>query len=271
MGDRLRGRAALVTGGTSGIGAATARLFAAEGAKVAVVGRDETRGREVAESCGGGAVFIRADVTREAEIAAAIAGAIEAFGALDILFNNAGGRTAGDLEDVTEDGFRAAMDLNLGSAVFGMKHAAPHMKARGWGRIINNASIAGLRTDYGGYLYSAAKAGVAQITRMAGMRLAPYGITVNSISPGGIATPIFFGGSDIADEIGREHAAAKMRKLEANLARATPALKAGRPEDIAEAALFLASEGGRFVNCHDLVVDAGMVAGGRTDYSANRP
>jgi NAD(P)-dependent dehydrogenase (short-subunit alcohol dehydrogenase family) len=158
------------------------------------------------------------------------------------------------------------MSLLLASVVFGIKHATPLMKAQGWGSIINNSSVAALRSHMGGYLYSIAKAGVTQATRMAGMELGHYGISVNCISPGGIATPIFFGGSGRAAGMAPGHVEASMAKLQNNLAKATPILKSGLPKDIAAAALFLASDEGHFVNCHDLVVDAGMTFGGRTNY-----
>jgi NAD(P)-dependent dehydrogenase (short-subunit alcohol dehydrogenase family) len=265
---RLRDKVALITGGTSGIGEATVDLFASHGALVAVVGRDQTRGEAIAARHGERARFIRADVSMEADIRAAVDHTVAAFGGLDILFNNAGGLTKGGIEDITTEDFRAGTDLLLGSVVFGMKHAVPHMRAKGWGRVINNASVAGQRGDMGQYLYSAAKAAVAHITRMAGLELAKHGITVNAISPGGIATPIFYGGSQVADTLDAAHNEAKMRKLTGNLANATPALRSGHPIDIANAALFLASDEGAFVNCHDLVVDAGMIAGGRTFYGA---
>ncbi len=150
------------------------------------------------------------------------------------------------------------MDLLVGSVLFGIKHAAPVMKEQRSGAIINNSSVAALRTGLGGYLYSAAKAAVTQLTRVAGMELGAYGVTVNAISPGGIATPIFYGGSAAARALDPEHDAAKMRKLTRNLGNATPLKRAGTPADIAHAALFLASDDGAFVNCHDLVVDAGM-------------
>jgi NAD(P)-dependent dehydrogenase (short-subunit alcohol dehydrogenase family) len=268
MDNRLQDKVALITGGTSGIGEATVDLFARHGANVVVVGRDQARGEAIAARHGERARFIRADVSSEAGIKTAVDGTFAAFGRLDILFNNAGGPTKGGIEDITTEDFHEGMDLLLGSVIFGMKHAVPHMKAKGWGRIINNASIAGHRGDMGQYLYSAAKAAVAHITRMAGLELARHGITVNAISPGGIATPIFYGGSQVADTLEAAHNEAKMRKLKANLAHATPSLRSGHPIDIANAALFLASDEGAFVNCHDLVVDAGMIAGGRTYYGA---
>jgi NAD(P)-dependent dehydrogenase (short-subunit alcohol dehydrogenase family) len=265
MPHRLTGRVALVTGGTSGIGAATVELFVAEGASVVFTGRAEEAGREIAARLGENATFFRADVMREEEIAASVDHTVSTYGRLDILFNNAGGPSFAGIETVTREEFHHAMDLLLGSVVFGIKHAAPRMRAQHFGRIINNSSVAAAQTDYGGYLYSAAKAAVNQVTRMAGMELARHGITVNSISPGGIATPIFYGGSDVARGLDPEHDAAKLRKLTENLAKATPLRRAGLPEDVAHAALYLAAEGG-YVNCHDLVVDAGMSAGGRSDY-----
>ncbi|MFM8754244.1 MAG: SDR family NAD(P)-dependent oxidoreductase [Phenylobacterium sp.] len=264
---RLDGKVAVITGGTSGIGEATVELFVAEGANVMIVGRNADKGAGMVDALGGSARFHRADVRSEAEIQAAIEAAVQAFGGLDILFNNAGGGTQGNVTDFTEAQFDDAMRLLLSSTLYGMKHAAPHMIARGRGAIINNSSVAALQAHRGGYLYSIAKAGVTQATKLAGMELGPKGITVNCISPGGIATPIFFGGSERAVKMEEAHVAASMAKLERNIARATPLLKTGYPRDIATAALFLASDDGRFVNCHDLVVDAGMTFGGRPDYT----
>ena len=266
MTARLQGRVALITGGTSGIGEATVRLFVAEGAQVVFAGRNAARGQAIAGALGDHAGFVQADVTREEDIAAAIAHTVERYGRLDVLFNNAGGPTPGELEDVTEEQFGYAMNLLVGSVVFGMKHAAPVMQAQGRGAIINNASVAALRAHMGEYLYSMAKAAVTHATRMAGMRLGPHGITVNSISPGAIATPIFFGGSGHASTMEAGKRDAKLAKLTNNLTKANPLRRSGLPDDIARAALFLAGEDGAFVNCHDLVVDAGMIAGGRTNY-----
>lgn len=263
---RLKGKVAVVTGGTSGIGEATVNLFVEEGAKVVLVGRNAAAGGSIVERLGANAHFVAADVTREAEIGNAIEEAVSHFGRLDILFNNAGGSSRGDVDTVTQENFDQAMALLLGSVVFGMRHAAPIMKAQGYGRIINNSSVAALRTHMGGYLYSMAKAGVTQATKMAGMALGRHGVTVNCISPGGIATPIFFGGSAAASDLEAAHLEAKMAKLEGNLAKATPLQKSGYPSDIAYAALYLASDDARFVNCHDLVVDAGMTAGGRNNF-----
>jgi NAD(P)-dependent dehydrogenase (short-subunit alcohol dehydrogenase family) len=150
--------------------------------------------------------------------------------------------------------------------LFGIRHAAPIMKAQGRGAIINNSSVAALRGHMGGYLYSIAKAGVTRATQLAGMALGPHGVTVNCISPGAIATPIFYGGSRAADQLTPQHAEARLAKLTRNLAKATPLGRSGLPRDIAQAALVLASDEGAYVNCHDLVVDGGMTAGGRTSF-----
>jgi NAD(P)-dependent dehydrogenase (short-subunit alcohol dehydrogenase family) len=266
MTDRLKDKVAVITGGTSGIGEATVELFIAEGAKVVIVGRNADKGRQMAAHHGASAMFVSADVRQEAQIAAAIETAVQRFGRLDCLFNNAGGPSAGGVESVTHDNFTDAMELLLGSVVFGIKHAAPIMRGQGRGAIINNSSVAAVRTHMGGYLYSMAKAAVVQATRMAGMELGRHGVTVNSIAPGGIATPIFYGGSLAASQLEPEHAQAKLDKLTRNLAKATPLQRSGLPADIAAAALFLASDEGAFVNCHDLVVDGGMIAGGRSNY-----
>lgn len=264
---RLHGKVALITGATSGIGAATARLFHAEGARVMISGRSQTRATALTDELGKGADHIIGDIRSEAFIAEAIAKTAEKFGGLDILFNNAGGPTTGDIETVTEGDYRDAMDLLFGSVLWGIKHAAPLMKAKGAGAIINNSSVAALRCHMGGYLYSAAKAAVTHLTRLAGMELGRHGVTVNSISPGGIVTPIFLGGADRADRMPAAESSARMAEIAAAIDKGTPLLRAGGPEEIARAALYLASEEGRYVNCHDLVVDAGMTAGGKTRYA----
>jgi len=259
MPGRLDNKVAVITGATSGIGEATARLFVAEGARVVVAGRSAERGERLAAELGEQAFFFRADVMHEAEIGAVIDAAVARFGQLDCLFNNAGAATPGELDTITEEQFDFGMKLLVGSVMFGIKHAARAMQARG-GSIINNSSIAAHRLGQGGALYSAAKAAVSHVTRIAGAKLGPSGIRVNSISPGAIATPIFWGGSAKAQTLSAEDNARKLAKLEGNLARATPLTRSGVANDIAYAALFLASDEGSFVNAHDLVVDGGRIA-----------
>jgi NAD(P)-dependent dehydrogenase (short-subunit alcohol dehydrogenase family) len=260
MSGRLEGKVAVITGGTSGIGEASAEVFAAEGAKVVIAGRSEAKGAALADRLGKNVVYQRTDVVNDGEIKALIDQTVSRFGRLDCLFNNAGGPSRGTLETVTPEDFMYSLNLLLGSVVFGIKYAVPVMKSQGSGCIINTSSIAALRTGQGQYLYSAAKAAVTHLTRVAGVELGPFGIRVNCISPGAIATPIFWGGSEVANTLDPAVNERKMGKLIKNLAKATPLMAAGLAKDIATAALFLASDEGRFVNCHDLVVDGGRTA-----------
>ena len=227
MSRRLDNKIVIITGGTSGIGEATAEVFAAEGARIIIAGRSEQKGAQIAARLGENVLYHRTDVTKEEDIKALINVAVERFGRLDCLFNNAGGPDRGTLETVTMEDFTYSMTLLLGSVVFGLKYAAPVMKAQGSGCIINNSSVAAIRTGQGGYLYSAAKAAVTQLTKVAGVQLGPYGIRVNCISPGAIATPIFWGGSQKAQTLSPEENARKMEKLKLSLAKATPLPKAG--------------------------------------------
>jgi len=260
MSGRMEGKTAVITGGTSGIGEATAEVFVAEGARVIIAGRSEEKGQRLADRLGKNAIYQRADVTREEDIQGLITSAVDRFGRLDCLFNNAGGASRGTLETVTQEDFDYSMNLLLGSVVFGIKHAAPVMKGQGSGSIINTSSVAAIRSGQGGYLYSVAKAAVTHLTRLCGLELGPFGIRVNAISPGAIATPIFWGGSERANTLSEEDNERKMEKLKKSLARATPLPRAGLAEDIAYAALYLASDQGSFVNCQDIVVDGGRTA-----------
>lgn len=260
MTGRLQDKVVIITGATSGIGEATARRFAAEGARLVLAGRSVDKGEALARELGGETIFQRTDVMHEADIAALVDKAVERFGRLDCLFNNAGAGERSSVESVTEEQFAEVMRLLVGSVVFGMKHAARVMKPQGGGSIINNSSIAAHRINQGGYLYSGAKAAVSHLTRLAGAELGPHGIRVNAISPGAIATPIFWGGSARAHTLSDEENRQKLEKLQRNLAHATPTPRAGLADDIANAAVFLASDEAGYVNCHDLVVDGGRIA-----------
>lgn len=266
MPNRLDGKVCLITGGTSGIGEATVELFVAEGAKVLFTGRNADKGGEMEKALGPNARFFQADVTDEQQVKASIDEAVARFGRLDCLFSNAGGRTGGTVDTITQGDFTHAMNLLLGSVLFGYRYAAPVMSAQGGGSIISNASVAGYRSHMGGYLYSIAKAAVVHSARIAAVQLGVHNIRVNTISPGSIATPIFLGGSDIAAGMEGEKVAAKMDKLAGNLSRANPLHQSGFPKDIAYGALYLASDDSRFVTGHDLVIDGGMLAGGRTNF-----
>lgn len=257
---KLNGKVAVITGGTSGIGEATAELFVAEGAKVVISGRSTEKGQAIADRLGDNCRMITADIMSEADIRKTIDHAVEQFGGLDILFNNAGGPTKGEVLDVEAEDIHYAMDLLFTSAVLGIKHAVPHLEAGGGGSIINNTSIAAIRDAQGNLIYSAVKAALTHYTKLAGTRLGPKGIRTNCISPGAIATPIFYGGSQRANTLSDEENARKMEKMAKNLAHATPLQKTGWPQDIAMGALYLASDDSRFVTSHDLVIDGGRTS-----------
>ena len=260
MTNRLNGKVALITGGTSGIGAETARLFASEGAKVLIVGRSKEKGQALAEDLGENVIYEMADITKEEDIKNSVKATLKHFNQLDILFNNAGGPVGAGIENVTQKDIDYGVHLLLASVILGIKYAIEPMKAIGGGSIINNSSIAALRYRQGDPLYAALKAGVTHYTRVAGVELGPHNIRVNSISPGAIATPIFYGGSQRANELTKEENERKMEKLRDNLAKAVPLKRSGLPIDIAEAALYLASDAGSFVTCQDIIVDGGRTA-----------
>ncbi len=260
MTNRLQDKIAIVTGGTSGIGEATAELFVDEGAMVVLTGRSQEKGQAIADRLGENAHYLCADVSREKDIADTISHPVEKFGKLDILFNNAGGPVGGTVDNISAADINYGVDLLLSSVILGIRYAVEPMKANGGGVIINNTSIAALRYRQGNFLYSALKAGVTHYTRLAGVELGPLGIRVNCISPGAIATPIFWGGSAIANTKSDEDNERKLAKLKASLAQATPLPRSGLPEDIAQAALYLASDAGSFINSHDLVVDGGRTS-----------
>jgi NAD(P)-dependent dehydrogenase (short-subunit alcohol dehydrogenase family) len=257
---RLDGKVAVITGATSGIGLHTAEIFVAEGAKIVIAGRRAPEGEALAKKLGANCIFRQTDVTVEAQMKALIALSVEKFGRIDCLFNNAGGPAQiGGIEGLDVDRFDAAMATLLRSVMLGMKHAAPHMKKQGSGSIINNGSIAGRLAGFSSSIvYGAAKAGVIHLTKCVAMELGESNIRVNSISPGVIATGIFGKALGLSVEAA-ERTPAVMREVTKT---AQPIPRAGLPEDIAHAAVFLASDESSFINGHDLVVD-GAITGGR--------
>ncbi len=260
MTRRLENKVVAITGGTSGIGEATAELFIAEGAKVVIAGRSENKGAEIVSRLGTNSAYCKTDVMKESDIKSMIDFTVEKFGRLDCLFNNAGGPDISTYDSVTPENFNYFMNLLLASVMFGIKHAAPVMIAQGSGCILNNSSIAAIRMGQGGYLYSAAKAAVTHVTKLAGVELGRHGIRVNAISPGAVATPIFWGGSQISNTMTDEQNTKKMERLKQNLTKATTLPRGGLDMDVAYAALYLASDEGSYITCHDLVVDGGRTS-----------
>lgn len=257
---RLDGKVTIVTGATSGIGRRTVEVFAREGARVIATGRREALGRSLEQTVGKErCLFVRADATQETDVKAMIDAALSTWGRLDCLFNNAGGPApVGGIETIPVDGFDAAMATLVRSVMLGMKHAAPVMMKQGSGSIINNGSVAGRRAGYStSMIYGAAKAAVNHLTVCAAMQLGEKNVRCNSISPGGIATGIFAKALGLAPDKADSYAEA----MKAGMAKNQPIPRAGSVDDIANAALFLASDESSFVNGHDLVVDGGLVGG----------
>ena len=260
MPGRLEGKVALITGGCSGIGLGTVELFIAEGAKVVAADLQDEKGRTLEQRFPGRLAYAHCDVTCEADIAAAVARAASEFGGLDVLFNNAGtGGMMGGAAEMTAEGWDATFALLVRGPALGMHHALPLMKARGKGSIINTASIAGLEAGWGPLAYSTAKGAVIHMTRCAAAELSPLGIRVNAICPGLIATSIF--GTAIG--LPRDAADQMAARVAENAAAAQPIAKPGLPEDIAKAALYLASDDSAFVTGIHLVVDGGVTVGSR--------
>jgi NAD(P)-dependent dehydrogenase (short-subunit alcohol dehydrogenase family) len=255
---RLKGKVALITGGASGIGEATARLFVEEGAAVMLADLDDERGQRLAGELGSRAGYVHTNVSREADVKAAVDETCKRFGQLDCIFNNAGyAGVGGKIEDVTAEGFDATIGVLLRGVFLGMKHAAPVMKRQGAGSIISTASVAGLRTGLGPHIYSAAKAAVIHLTHSVAMELGESGVRVNCICPGGIATPIFGKSLGLTPEKAEEI----IPLMKGVLENMQPIKRPGVPEDIARAALWLASDDSSFVNGHALVVDGGVIGG----------
>lgn len=262
MAQALAGKVAVITGSTSGIGAGTARLFVAEGASVVIAGRRHDKGEQLAGLLGEAASFIRADVAVEADVEAMIGHALARFDRLDCLVNHAGaGSQRAGIADVDPADFDAAIAIHLRGAFLGMKRAAPVMIAQGSGNIINGASINGTRAGLGGHSYSAAKAAVIHLTRCAAVELGEKGIRVNSLSPGPIATGIFGKGAGLAPDDADRQTDLAEAAIAAVLPRWQPLPIVGSVDDIAQAALFLASDASRLISGHNLVVDGGISAG----------
>lgn len=267
MSHRLTGKVAMITGGCSGIGLATTERFVAEGAQVVVADVQDDKGRMLEHRFAGKVAYSRCDVTSETDLAAACALAVSRFGGLDIQFNNAGaGGTPLDAEQMTVEAWDATFALLLRGPMLGIKHAIPHMRARGGGSIINTASIAGLVAGWG-YAYGVAKASVIHLTRLAAAQLAAQNIRVNAICPGVIVTPIF----GVAMGLPRAAADQLTGAYTDAAGQMQPIARPGRPEDIANAALYFADGDAGFVTGTYQVVDGGITLGDRTAWDAAAP
>lgn len=251
MGE-LEGKVAIITGAASGIGRAAAELFAEEGAVVLAADVQDDTGHALADELAARSctcVYVHANVSKESDVAAMVGLAVSRFGKLDILFNNAGieGEQA-PTADATIDNWERVISVNLKGPFLGLKHGIPAMLRNGGGSIINNASVAGMVGFPGIPAYCAAKGGVIQLTRTAALEYATQGIRVNCLCPGVIDTPMvgrFTHGNP--DALGQ-------------LTQMEPVARLGRPREVAELALFLASDRSSFITGAIIPVDGGFVA-----------
>jgi len=251
----LRGEVALITGGASGIGRATALLFALEGAAIAIIDLQETAGRAVANEIvrsGGRSIFLRVDVTSNADCRQAVQRTLSEFGGLHVLFNNAGIIRRASVVELEEEDWDRVMNVNVKSMFLMSKHAIPVMARAGGGVIINTASGWGLAGGPRAAAYCASKGAVVQLTRAMAIDHAPENIRVNCICPGDTDTPML---RNEAQQLG-----VPSEQFLTEAAR-RPLRRIGRPEDVAHAALYLASDASAFVTGTALVVDGGGLAG----------
>lgn len=251
---RLQNKVAIITGGTSGIGEATALLLAKEGAKVCVAGRNEERGRAVAANIthsGGKAIFVQTDVHRAGECDRAVEQTLSAFGAVDILFNNAGVFFPHTVVECTEEEWDLQLDINLKGTFLMSKAVLPHMIARRGGVIINNSSGWGLAGGDSAVAYCASKGGVVLLTKAMAIDHGPQGIRVNCVCPGDVDTPMLPEDARMRGVNWKDYLAGCAKR---------PLGRIGTVEEIAKAVLFLASDDSSFMTGAALVVDGGGIA-----------
>jgi NAD(P)-dependent dehydrogenase (short-subunit alcohol dehydrogenase family) len=250
---RLAGKVCIVTGAGSGIGRASALLFAAEGARLVVADVDDDAARATVETIGAAAVAEHVDVADEADAAAVAAATVERFGRIDVLFNNAGISGVGNLEETTLDAWERVMRVNV-RGVFVMSRAvAPTMIAQGSGSIVNMSSAIAETGLARRVSYAASKGAVLALTKSMQVDLAPHGVRVNALMPGTIMTPFVEGYlRDSYDDPEEGRRSIRSRQLTGDL---------GTPEDVAHAALYLASDESRFMLGSGLVIDGGLSAG----------
>jgi len=258
--NELAGKVAIVTGGASGIGRGMVERFVAEGARVVIADVETDRGEALAATLGPDALFRRTDVSDPEQVGALVGTAVEKFGGLHVMVNNAG--VSGTmhrrfLDDDLAD-FHRVMAVNVLGVMAGTRDAARHMATSGGGSIINVTSIGGIQAGGGVMTYRASKAAVIQFTKSAAIELAYYEIRVNAIAPGNIPTPILAKSVANMDQEEIERYEAAIRET---MRADRPLKREGTPEDIAEAALYFAGERSRYVTGTVLPVDGGTVAG----------
>jgi NAD(P)-dependent dehydrogenase (short-subunit alcohol dehydrogenase family) len=261
MPNEVEGKVAVITGGSGGIGYGTAERLVAEGAKVVIADVDEDRGRAAAAQLGANAAFVRTDVSDPEQVAALVTSAVDTFGGLDIMFNNAGisgTRWPSLIEDDFAD-FDRVLRTNLLGVFAGTACAAKVMAGSGGGAIINNASIGGIQSTPGLWAYNSSKAAVIHFTKSSAVELGPLGVRVNCIAPGNIETEIL--GNAMGAGLSDEEKAAMLEKIRSFLMARQPIKLQGQPADIAEAVLFLGTDRSRFITGHVVPVDGGQVAG----------
>ncbi len=256
---RLKGKTAIVTGANSGIGRATARLFAHEGARVVCCDIQETiapRIDKLIHMEGGEAVFAGIDVTKQEDCDRMIATALDSFGGLDILFNNAGGGLRKKIHEFTDKEWNFVLDLNINALFRSVRAAIPHFLKKGSGNIVSTASTFGLLATTGNPAYCATKAAIINLTREMALDYGPHGIRVNCVCPGVIETPRFRGFPP------KSALAGMSAKKRADMARSNKALlRMGFPEEVAYGVLFLVSDEASFITGHALVIDGGQTIG----------
>jgi meso-butanediol dehydrogenase / (S,S)-butanediol dehydrogenase / diacetyl reductase len=248
---KLDNRIAVITGAGSGIGAATARLFAAEGAQVVIADIDEAGGEKVAAELGSAGAFCKTDVRNPSQVEAMVKFTVDRFGRLDVIHNNAFYTTVGAVGEMSIDGWLKTLSVTLSGVFYGMRFALPQLLAQGGGAIVNTASISGLFGDYRMGAYNAAKAGVINLTKTAAIEYARKNIRVNAVCPGMIATP------PVVSMLGATRDPYRTNK---NAAESHPIGRLGKPEEIAKVVLFLASDDASFMTGSIVVADGGATA-----------
>ncbi len=250
----LDGKVAVITGGASGIGEASVRLFVEEGARVVIADMQRERGESLAAELGDAARFGQVEVRQEVHVNGAIDTATNEWGRLDCIFNNAGfGGVLGPIEDIPVEEFDMSFDVLVKGVFLGMKHAIPVMRKQGAGSIINTGSIAAITAGRGPMVYAACKAAVVHLSKVTAMSVADDSIRVNAICPGYIATPLS------TNTVGKPDSLIEGR-IE-GMEHQQPIPRVGRPDDIAEMALYLASDRSSFITGQALVVDGGATTG----------